>query len=176
MALPELVLTLLTNGPAHGYDLKAEHDEWFPDARPLAYGQVYSTLGRLERHGLLDADDVPGEGGPERTVYSLTEAGSERLAAWLGEPVDVSGASADEIVRKTVAALRCGGDARPFLDAQRAAHLRRMRELLDRPVDEHPAARLARDHLIAHLDADLRWLAAAAERVAGVPPTQETSA
>ena len=54
MATNEVVLALLRNGPAHGYDLKRDHDAWFPDARPLAFGQVYATLGRLERSGHVE--------------------------------------------------------------------------------------------------------------------------
>ena len=69
-----------------------------------------------------------------------------------------------EIVRKTVAALRTGADPLPFLAAQRVAHLRRMRELSDRAAAADPVARLVADHLIAHLDADLRWLDAALQR------------
>ncbi len=166
-------MALLRRGPAHGYDIKRGHDEWFPDGRPLAYGQVYATLTRLERQGLVAVQGTQTGGGPERTVYALTDPGAHRAAAWLAEPADVSSSSADEIVRKTVAALRSGGDTAPFLARQRAAHLRRMRELLDRPPDGDPAALLARDHLVAHLDADLRWLDDAAERIAGSHSPQE---
>lgn len=175
MALPELVLSLLRRGPAHGYDIKRDHDAWFPDGRPLAYGQVYATLTRLERQGLVGIHETFSDGGPERTVYALTPSGEERVATWLDEPADVSSSSADEIVRKAVAALRSGGDARPFLARQRTAHLRRMRELLDRPADGDPASRLARDHLVTHLDADLRWLDAAVERLAETQTTAETT-
>lgn len=164
MATTEVLLALLRSGPAHGYQVKREHDGWFPDARPLAYGQVYATLARLEGAGLVEVLETASGGGPERTVYALTEAGEERLAAWLAEPAAVASSGADEIVRKTIAALRTGADAAAFLALQRTAHLRRMRELATAPPD--PAARLARDHLLAHLDADLRWLELAVERVA----------
>ena len=49
MSLGTVILGVLADGPAHGYYLKREHDDRFPSARPLAYGQVYATLGRLER-------------------------------------------------------------------------------------------------------------------------------
>lgn len=166
MATNEVVLALLRAGPAHGYDVKRDHDAWFPDARPLAYGQVYATLGRLERSGHVEVLETRTEGGPERTVYTLTQRGEQQLAGWLAEPAAAAASSAEEIVRKTVAALRTGTDAREFLARQRAAHLRRMRELTAQPPGDDPAARLARDHLIAHLDADLRWLDLAVERVA----------
>jgi len=166
MAIPESVLAVLRQGPAHGYDVKREHDAWFPDTRPLAYGQVYATLARLERDALVEVLETRSGGGPERTVYALTPAGEQRLAAWLADPAPVAGGGVDEIVRKTVAALRTGDDPAPFLALQRAAHLGRMRELMagDRAAAD-PAARLARDHLVAHLDADLRWLELAVERM-----------
>lgn len=166
MATNEVVLALLRNGPAHGYDLKRDHDAWFPDARPLAFGQVYATLGRLGNGALVEVVETRTEGGPERTVYALTERGEQALSDWLAEPAGPAASSAEEIVRKTVAALRTGGDASEFLARQRAAHLRRMRELTAHPPEGDPAARLARDHVVAHLDADLRWLELAVERVA----------
>lgn len=174
MATNDLVLALLRKGPAHGYDVKRDHDAWFPDARPLAFGQVYATLGRLERSGHVEVLETRTEGGPERTVYALTERGEQQLAGWLAEPAGPAAASAEEIVRKTVAALRTGADAGAFLARQRAAHLRRMRELTAQPPGGDPAARLARDHLIAHLDADLRWLDLAVERVAAATPPPST--
>ncbi len=177
MATGELVLALLRRGPAHGYDVKRDHDAWFPDARPLAYGQVYATLARLERDGLVEVAETRTEGGPERTVYELTDAGTDRLKEWLGEPATINGEGAGEIVRKTVAVLRIGDDAASFLSAQRTAHLRRMRELTDQPPGADPVARLARDHVMAHLDADLRWLDVAVERAsaANAGTTQEVA-
>ena len=166
MATNEVVLALLRNGPAHGYDVKRDHDAWFPDARPLAFGQVYATLGRLERGGFVQILETRTEGGPERTVYALTDSGYRQLSEWLAQPAGSASSSADEIVRKTVAALRTGHDPGEFLARQRAAHLRRMRELTAQPPEGDSAARLARDHVIAHLDADLRWLELAVERVA----------
>jgi DNA-binding PadR family transcriptional regulator len=172
MATPEVLLAVLRRGPAHGYDVKHAHDGWFPDSRPLAFGQVYATLARLERDGLVEVVETRVEGGPERTVYALTEAGATRLDAWLAAPSELASSGADEIVRKTVAALRIGDDPAGFLARQRAAHLRRMRELgagtgrTNGSDGGDAAARLARDHLVAHLDADLRWLDLATERVA----------
>lgn len=173
MATSEVVLALLRRGPAHGYDVKQDHDAWFPDSRPLAFGQVYATLGRLERDGLVEVVETRTDGGPEKIVYALTAAGEEHLAGWLAAPSELGATGADEIVRKAVAALRTGDDPARFLAAQRAAHLRRMHELNEDPADAagDEVARLARDHLIAHLDADLRWLDLAAARVAASDPS-----
>lgn len=165
VATNEVVLALLRSGPAHGYDLKRDHDAWFPDARPMAFGQVYATLGRLEKSGLVQVVETRAESGPERTVYALSERGEQQLREWLAEPAGAAAASTDEIVRKTIAALRTGDSPSAFLARQREAHLRRMHELTVGAPERDPAARLARDHLVAHLDADLRWLERAAEAI-----------
>src|SRR3712207_1725464 len=158
MSMTELHLALLAGAPRHGYDIKHEHDAWFPDSRPLAFGQVYATLARLQRDGLAEVVETRTDGGPERTVYALTEDGERRLRTWLAEPASATGSGAEEIVRKTVAALHTGIDVQGFVSRQRAAHLRRMRELQRTPPGTGAAERLVREHLIAHLDADLRWL------------------
>lgn len=173
MSLTELHLALLAGAPRHGYDIKQEHDSWFPDTRPLPYGQVYATLARLQRDGLAEVVETRVDGGPERTVYALTAQGSERLHAWLAEPAAPTGVGAEEIVRKTVAALHTGTDVSGFVARQRAAHLRRIRDLQATPAGAGAAERLVREHLIAHLDADLRWLELATELLPS-PDDQQT--
>ncbi|MGQ0777814.1 MAG: PadR family transcriptional regulator [Pseudonocardiales bacterium] len=163
MATSEVLLALLREQPRHGYEIKHEYDAWFPDSKPLAFGQVYSTLGRLARDGLVHVMETRQDGAPERTVYALTDQGQDHLRAWLTEPAPAEGTSAEEIVRKTVAALRTGTDTAGFLTRQRASHLRRMHELQRQPPGRDPASRLAREHTLARLDADLRWLDMAAE-------------
>ena len=167
MSIGHVLLGVLAAGPAHGYELKREHDQRFPSAKPLAFGQVYSTLARLERDGLVEAAESSQDGGPERTAYALTPGGERALAAWLGETEPAGPYPADDLVRKTVTALRMGADATAYLQRQRQAHLQRMRELM--ALQEETAdtsARIAVDHVITHLDADLRWLDTAAQRVA----------
>lgn len=168
MSIPDVLLALLSRGPAHGYDLKRAHDAWFDRARPLAFGQVYSTLARLERDGQVAVAHTEAGGGPERTVYELTSAGRERLDAWLAQPVEPAPPGADELIRKAVAALRLGLDPGGFLARQRAAHLRRMAALEDAPATD-PTSRLVVAHAVAHLDADLRWLETAAAHLAAAP-------
>lgn len=165
MSTADLFLALLRAGRSHGYDLKRRHDAWFPDARPLAFGQVYSTLGRLDRDGLVKMVEAVTERGPERTVYALTSLGDARLAAWLTEPEGLSERGTDELARKAVAALRAGGDAHDFVLRQRTAHLRRISELT-RAAALDPTAHLAREHVLAHLAADLRWLDAVEQAAA----------
>lgn len=158
---------VLADGPAHGYDIKRAHDDRFPGAKPLAYGQVYSALSRLERDGLVEVAATEQAAGPERTSYALTRAGREELDSWLAHVEQPGPYAADDLVRKVVTALRLGADAAGFLARQREAHLARMGELLaqQRQADRVDA-RIAIDHTISHLDADLRWLETAAARVA----------
>ena len=167
MSIGHVLLGVLAAGPAHGYELKREHDQRFPSAKPLAFGQVYATLARLERDGLVEAAESSQGGGPGRTTYVLTPAGEQALAGWLADPEPAGPYPADDLVRKTVTALRTGTDAAGFLQRQRQAHLRRMRELIAlQQQTADTGARIAVDHVITHLDADLRWLEVAAQRVA----------
>jgi DNA-binding PadR family transcriptional regulator len=167
MGATEVVLAVLLGGPQHGYEIKRIHDEWFPSGKPLAYGQVYATLSRLEKDECVEVVETKIDAGPERTVYALTDRGRERVEHWLNEPLVDGAVAVGELVRKTVAAVRTSGDPRPMLARQRTAFLRQMHDLQQAPADD-PLSVLARDHVLAHLDADLRWLDRALERVADV--------
>lgn len=173
MSLPEVHLALLLAGPRHGYEVKKQHDAWFPGVKPLAFGQVYATLGRLVRDGLAEVVETRSDGGPERTVYAVTSAGRERLQAWLSEPAPPAGSGGEDIVRKTVVALRTPGSghsASEVVARQRTAHLRRMRELQQNSDDgSDVAVQLARRHALLHLDADLRWLEEAVQTLSARP-------
>jgi DNA-binding PadR family transcriptional regulator len=167
MSVGHALLGILARGPAHGYDLKREHDLRFPGAKPLAYGQVYATLARLERDGHAEVAEKAQGGGPERTAYALTPEGRRTLDGWLEQVEPAGPYPADELVRKAITALHLGTDDLGFLARQRAQHMVRMRELIRaQTVVVELGAQIALDHTIAHLDADLRWLETAAARVA----------
>lgn len=83
MSTGQVLLGFLAECPKHGYELKKEHDHRLAGARPLAYGQVYATLQRLERDGLAEVAETQQEGGPERILYAITDAGRAELARWL---------------------------------------------------------------------------------------------
>jgi DNA-binding PadR family transcriptional regulator len=169
MATPDALLALLVPGPRHGYDLKRTHDTWYAGLKPLAYGQVYSTLSRLQRDGLVGVAHTESDGGPERVVYELTPAGRARLDAWLAEPAEPGGA-AEELIRKTLAAYHLGADVAALVARQRATHLRRLRALDDpATADGVVGPAVLADHARLHLDADLRWLDLAAERMRAHP-------
>jgi DNA-binding PadR family transcriptional regulator len=133
---------------------------------------VYASLARLERDGLVEAVETRQEGGPERTVYAITDAGGAALRAWLGEPEVPAKYGADELVRKTVTALQLGVDHERFLDRQTAAHMDVMRGLTqERSSVEDPGTRIALEHRLVHLDADLRWLEETRQRTIRSPET-----
>ncbi|MHC0433071.1 PadR family transcriptional regulator [Streptomyces sp. O3] len=177
MSTRHVLLGLLATDPGHGYDLKRRHDERFPQARPLAYGQVYTTLQRLVRDGLAEVDGTEADGGPERTRYRATAEGERELADWLGRVAPPAPFVTNEIFAKVVVAiLTSGADPAAYLRDQRAAHKARMRELT--AVKAVPGADLATvlsaDYALQHLDADLRWMHSTAGRLTAL--TQEITA
>ncbi|WP_410536124.1 helix-turn-helix transcriptional regulator [Streptomyces sp. KL2] len=165
-----VLLALLAAGPQHGYDLKKAHDQRFPKARPIAFGQVYGTLGRLERDGLVEKRGQSREGGPDRTEFALTDAGREKLRAWLEEIETPAPYVTSALLAKVVVALLVSGveQARGYLAEQRRAHTARLRELTAVKTDPESSLGdvIAADFAIAHLDADLRWLRTTLDRVA----------
>ncbi len=85
--MPVALLGLLEREPSHGYDLKRDYDTLFGRGKPLPFGQVYATLGRLARDGKVIAADAEPGAGPDRKRYIITDDGVSELEAWLAEPV-----------------------------------------------------------------------------------------
>jgi len=170
MSTPYVLLGLLMGGPRHGYDLKRAHDERLPQAKPLGFGQVYSTLGRLERDGYVEQSGQDRDGGPDRTAYAITDLGREHLTAWLTAVEPPAPYVTSTLFSKVVVSLLAADEQRAhdYLIAQRAAHTARMRELTT--AKTQPGAGVgdvvAADYALAHLDADLRWLQTTLLRVA----------
>lgn len=165
MSIPHALLGLLEAGPSHGYDLKRSYDERFGPSRPLQYGQVYATLSRLLRNGLIEVDGVEAGGGPDRKRYAITDAGITDVADWLAVPEKPEPYLQNVLFTKVVLALLSGRDAAGVLDAQRTAHLQLMRELTRRKAGGDLADALICDHALFHLEADLRWLDLTAARL-----------
>ncbi|WP_175407715.1 PadR family transcriptional regulator [Streptomyces sp. TRM64462] len=158
MSIGHTLLGLLESGPRHGYDLKRAFDEKFGHDRPLHYGQVYSTMSRLLKNGLVQVDAVEPGDGPERKRYAITEAGVTDVEQWLTRPEKPEPYLQSTLYTKVVLALLTGRSAHDLLDTQRAEHLRLMRELTRRKKDGDLADQLICDHALFHLEADLRWL------------------
>ncbi len=158
MSVPLALLGLLEHQPSHGYDLKREYDSRFGRTKPLPYGQVYATLGRLARDGLVvEAGAEPGE-GPDRKRYVITDQGVSDLETWLASPLTPEPHLQTVLFVKVVLALLSGRSAQAYLDAQRAAHLQRMRELTELRRTGDLVDALLADHGLFHLEADLRWI------------------
>lgn len=168
MSTGHVLMGLLRRGQQHGYDLKRQHDELFPAARPMAYGQVYAALGRLEAKGWVRAVATERSGGPERTVYELDGDGACELDRWVEEADGPSPHVANPLGTKLAVARLAGGDdvARSYLRGQRAAHLARMRELTRAKREAQDVdAVLELDYALGHLDADIRWMEDAQARL-----------
>ena len=165
MSVPHTLLGLLEDGPRHGYELKREYDVRFASGRPLAFGQVYATLARLLRNGLVEVDAVEAGGGPERKRYAITDLGVTDLEEWLGRPESPEPHLQTVLFAKVALALLSGRPATAFLDVQRAAHLKRMRELTALKTRGDLSAKLVADYALFHLEADLRWLELTAARL-----------
>ena len=131
VSVPLALLGLLEQSPSHGYDLKRDYDLYFGRGKPLPFGQVYSTLGRLARDGkVVAADSEPGA-GPDRKRYVITDDGVSDLETWLSSPVAPEPHLQTVLFVKVVLALMSGRPAEEYLDVQRAAHMARMRELTE---------------------------------------------
>jgi DNA-binding PadR family transcriptional regulator len=160
----DVVLTLLAKEPSHGYDLRQRLVAALgPLGETLNAGQVYVTLTRLERAGLViqEREDAPVR-GPRRKVYALTAAGQERVAAWLAED---AGPRADvtEFHLKLVAAAESGlADPLALVDARRRELIRSLAEAQHAALahDTNAEAGLLLEGIALRLQADLRWLEA----------------
>jgi DNA-binding PadR family transcriptional regulator len=165
MSVPLTLLGLLEREPSHGYDLKRDYDAFFGRGKPLPFGQVYATLGRLARDGKVVIGEVgPGE-GPDRKRYVITDLGATEFASWLTEPIKPEPHLQTVLFAKVVLALMLGRSAEVYLDIQRGAHLQRMRELTERKRSGALVDALLADHGLFHLEADLRWIELTAARL-----------
>jgi DNA-binding PadR family transcriptional regulator len=158
----EVVLAMLAKEPSHGYELRARLGRALgPLAEGISEGQMYVTLTRLEKGGLVARVDAPAERS-DRKVYRLTPAGQERVTEWLSA---VSWPRPDlaEFHMKLIAAAQ-GGLADPIaiIDAQRRDLLRRLREVARAVMEEQEGsdAALLLEGIVLRLQADLRWLQA----------------
>jgi DNA-binding PadR family transcriptional regulator len=142
MSVRHGLLALLAGGASHGYELKQAFEERTGSLWPLNIGQVYATLARLERDGLVEGL----EGGDrDRRPYELTEAGRAELDDWLLRPVEQSG-SRDELVVKVLMAL-----ATPVVDGP--AVVQHHRRALVEEMQRYTRLRAGADPV-----ADLGWL------------------
>lgn len=152
------LLGLLSVAPSYGYDLKHAYDRYFGLKKPLAFGQVYSTLARMMRDGFLVETGTEAGGGPDRRRYEITATGRERLADWMFTPDVPSETLQSNLFAKTVVALLTDRDAGHLLDLQRAQHMAQMRALTRAKDGADLLHVLLYDHALFHIEADFRWM------------------
>ena len=159
----EVVLAMLAKEPSHGYELRARLDTALgPLSEALNAGQIYVTLTRLEKAGLVAAERSIGSERSDRRRYVLTALGQQRVTEWLSE---VSWPKPDlaELHLKLVAAAAAGlADPITLVDAQRRELLRRLRDAQRASMAEPDGSdgALLLEGIVLRLQADLRWLEA----------------
>lgn len=173
MSVRQSLLAILDQGPCYGYQLRAEFDRRTGSTWPLNVGQIYNTLDRLERDGLVAKGDIDAQG---HVYWQITDAGSADVAAWLASPVVRTGGTRDELALKLAVAVTLPGvDVDAVIDAQRVESRRRLDEFstelagcADDDPDEFVRA-VVIDAMRLAIDAELRWLDALHDRVGRHP-------
>jgi DNA-binding PadR family transcriptional regulator len=153
------LLALLSNGPMHGYGLKTEFEAATADVWPLNVGQVYTTLVRLERDGLVTSEaDAEGQ-----KVYEITDAGRGELGHWFETPVPRAVIPRQELAIKLVFALRSGlADVTAVVQRQRVATVRALQDITRLKAaaesGDDMAWLLMLESLVFQAEAEVRWL------------------
>jgi DNA-binding PadR family transcriptional regulator len=160
----EVVLAMLAKEPSHGYELRARlRHALGPLGEALNAGQIYVTLGRLEKAGLVTSDRAEGLADrPDRKVYMLTPDGQQRVAEWLAEVGWPKPDLAEFHLKLVVAAAAGLADPLSIVDTQRRELLRRLRDAQRAAMAEpdRSDAALLLEGIVLRLQADLRWLEA----------------
>lgn len=166
MSVKQSLLALLADHPTHGYGLKSSFEKKTAGAWPLNVGQVYTTLTRLERDGLVESE---GRGDATRQAWRITPAGRASAAEWYDAPVDDRG-TRDELAIKVLLAIASEGvDVPRILQGQRAAAMERLqrytRHKMRMDPDQELPGLLLLDALILKAESEIRWLDLCEERL-----------
>ena len=171
MSVRHALLALLSEGPKYGLQLRQEFEARTGDVWPLNVGQVYTTMQRLERDGLVESDDAERD-GPQKG-FRITSAGEGELAEWLHTPPDGASPPRDELVIKVLVALRVPGvDVRDVIQVHRRHLVELMQQytrLKENAADDDLGLALVVDAELFRLDAVIRWLDAADGRLKRLP-------
>jgi DNA-binding PadR family transcriptional regulator len=171
------LLALLSEGPTFGLQLRQEFEARTGEVWPLNVGQVYTTLQRLERDGLVESDDAEGEG--LQNVYRLTQAGERELTGWLQTPPSTIPPPRDELVIKVLVAMRMPGlDVHELLQVHRRHLVEAMQQYtrLKAAAPEHDVTlALVADAELFRLEGIVRWLDAAEARLRRLPAAGHAS-
>jgi DNA-binding PadR family transcriptional regulator len=160
MSVRHALLALLSEGPKYGLQLRQEFESRTGEVWPLNVGQVYTTLQRLERDGLVESDDT-SEDGPQKGFH-ITQEGADELAQWLRTPPDFSSPPRDELVIKVLVALGLPGvDVHEVIQVHRRYLVELMQQWTRLKEDESRLDlnfALVVDAELFRLDSLIRWL------------------
>nr|BFE60042.1 helix-turn-helix transcriptional regulator [Dactylosporangium thailandense] len=160
MSIRYALLALLKEGPKYGLQLREEFEARTGEVWPLNVGQVYTTLQRLERDGLVESDD-DAEPGPQKG-FQITAAGAEDLAVWLRTPPDLGSPPRDELVIKILIAVRLPGvDVHEVIQEHRRYIVELMQQwtrLKEEEGELDLGLALVVDAELFRLDSVVRWL------------------
>lgn len=172
MSVKHGLLALVASRPRYGYELKKEFEEATGELWPLNVGQVYTTLGRLVRDGLV-SEEGGGEGGDAESQrrYRITPAGADELEDWFAQPRPAGVGERDELVIKIALAVRDRpSEAEGIIQRQRAettAALQAMTRRKARLGPDDLSQSVVLDAAVSRLDGELRWLDLVSARLAG---------
>jgi DNA-binding PadR family transcriptional regulator len=169
------LLALLAEGPSYGYQLRTRLEARTGGTWPLNIGQVYTTLSRLERDGLVAATEEDGQ-----STYRITDAGRAAVTDWFAGPVERSAPARDELAIKLALAVGSPtADVRRVVQVQRSATMRAMQELTRlkarADADADLAWTLVLDALVFQAEAEVRWLDHCEARVSRAPASSPVS-
>ena len=171
MSVPHALLALLTGGPKYGLRLQSEFEAKTGEVWPLTVGQVYTTLQRLERDGLVQTDGEEGERSQKR--YRITSTGERELTEWLRTPPDLVPPPRDELGIKVLVALEVPGtDIHEILQAHRrhvVEVMQRYTQIKAAATEDDVALALVADAELFRLEGIVRWLDAAEVRLTQLP-------
>ncbi|HUJ07004.1 MAG TPA: PadR family transcriptional regulator [Streptosporangiaceae bacterium] len=167
MSVPHALLALLSEGPKYGLQLRQEFEARTGEVWPLNVGQVYTTLQRLERDGLVESDGPDGD-GPQKG-FRITAAGETELGRWLRTPPDLASPPRDELVMKILVAVRVPGtDVHEVIQAHRRYLVQLMQQwtrIKEVEAETDLSLALVVDAELFRLDSVVRWLDAADARL-----------
>jgi DNA-binding PadR family transcriptional regulator len=162
------LLALLSEGPKYGLQLRQDFEARTGEVWPLNVGQVYTTLQRLERDGLVESDGSGEQDGPQKG-FRITTEGRQELDKWLRTPPDLSSPPRDELVIKVLVAVRAPGvDVHEVIQVHRRYLVQLMQEwtrLKQDETDVDVSFALVVDAELFRLDSVIRWLDSADGRL-----------
>ena len=168
MPVRDVILSLLAKEPAHGYELRQRLVQALgPAGGELNPGQVYVTLSRLERAGLVEAREVAQPSQPDKKVYELTASGLERVMEWFNDLSWSKVAPLEFHLKLVAAAATRLTDPVALVDSQRLELLRELRQLQELALRESPDSdgALLLEGASLRLQADIRWLEMCQQRI-----------